>query len=257
MKEIEGRNLIAVRFEQTVTTGISTSKLVPAYNFKDVATKGMNYVLAVLDTDTSAAVILGSLYAEEIGFADGKAFPDFDTFVVLPWYKRIGRVLIEPTFRGKPVEGHPRVVARRQLEKLKSLGISLLSAQEFEFYLLNKDTLKPIIDGVNFNATIKDTPIMDLLSDFMEYLPQVGLKLERLESEMGPGQTEITYKPAFGLRAADDAHTFKTSVKEIALLKGLVATFMTKPFPNRSNSSAHFCHSLWDAEGKIPPPRRR
>ena len=251
LKEIEERNLVAIRFEQTVTTGISLSKLVPAYNFKEVSTKGMNYVLVHLDLDTRANLVEGSVYGEDIGFADGVAFPDFNTFVVLPWYKRIGRVLIEPTFKGESVEGHPRMVARRQLEKLKSLGISLLSAHEFEFYLLNKDTLQPINDDTNANATTRDTPIMDLMCDFIEYLPQVGAKVERLENEMGPGQLEVTYKPALGLRAADNAHTFKTSVKEIALLKGYVATFMTKPYADKSGSSGHFCHSLWDTEGKI------
>ena len=86
----------------------------------------------------------------------------------------------------------------------------------------------------------------------MEYLPQVGVKLERLESEMGPGQLEISYKPAFGIRAADNAHTYKTSIKEIAILNGYVASFMSKPYPDKAGSSGHFCHSLWDAEGKVP-----
>ena len=250
MRDIDARDLIAVRFEQTEMTGISRSRIVPVYNFEEVAKNGMNYALAFLILDTSADFIMESVYGKAQGFGDAVAFPDFDTFVVLPWHARLGRILLEPTYNGKPIEGHPRVVARRQLEKLRGLEISLLSAHEFEFYLLNKETLQPINDDVNANATTRYTPIMGLLNDFMEYLPQVGLKLERLESEMGPGQLEITFKPAFGLRAADNAHTFKTSVKEIALLKGYVATFMTKPFQDKFGSSAHFCHSLWDAEGK-------
>ena len=57
---------------------------------------------------------------------------------------------------------------------------------------------------------------------------------------------------AFGIRAADNAHTYKTSIKEIAYRHDLVASFMTKPYPEISRSSSHVCHSLWDAEGKVP-----
>ncbi|XP_072044495.1 lengsin-like [Amphiura filiformis] len=67
---------------------------------------------------------------------------------------------------------------------------------------------------------------------------------------------EITYKPAFGIRAADNAHTYKTAIKEIAYQHNYKAQFMTKPTPDslygkgdRCNG-AHLNHSLWDADGK-------
>lgn len=58
--------------------------------------------------------------------------------------------------------------------------------------------------------------------------------------------------PAFGIQAADNAHTYKISIKEIALDHGYQAVFMTKPWPDQVGSASHFCHSLWDVDGKIP-----
>ena len=149
-------------------------------------------------------------------------------------------------------ESHPRVIARRQLEKLKSLGISLLSAHEHEFNLVDKETTKTVNDDVNYNATIRFTPVNEFILQVINELPKVGVSVEQVETEYGPGQFEITYKPAFGIRAPDNAHTYKISIKEIALLNGYVASFMSKPYPDKSGSSSHFCHSLWDAEGKVP-----
>ena len=143
-------------------------------------------------------------------------------------------------------------MARRQLEKLKELGISLFSAHEHEFYVVDKETKKPINNDKNAHSAIRDIPFYKLLIQFMEYLPQVGVDLELVENEYGPGQLEISYKPAFGIRAADNAHTYKTSIKEIALLNGYMASFMSKPYPNESGSSSHFNHSLWDFNEKVP-----
>nr|XP_054771259.1 lengsin-like [Lytechinus pictus] len=253
---IEDHNLTAIRFEQTDMHGIARCKTIPACHFKEKATKGVNFVLLAL----GALDVKGELvelvedtgYGEDVSFGDAVAFPDFDTLYPLPWLKSTGRILVEPTYNGESVPGHPRVIAKRQLEKLKEMGMSLLSAHEHEFYLVEKETLKPMNgDDSNIFATIRNTPILDLIDKFIEYLPQVGVSVESVENEMGPGQVEISYKPAFGLRAADNAHTYKTSIKEIALLNGCVASFMSKPYPEQAGSSSHFCHSLWDVEGKL------
>ena len=189
---------------------------------------------------------------EEIGFGDAVCFPDFDTFVILPWCDKIARILIEPTFRGEHVGSHPRVVARKQLDRLKKLGISLLSAHEHEFYLVHRDTNKPVNDDHRIRATERNNQDMKFTNQIARDLPEVGVDIECLETEYGPGQLEISYLPAFGIRAADNAHTYKASIKEIAYQHNYRAVFMTKPWPDEVGSAGHFCHSLWDVEEKTP-----
>ena len=250
LKKIEENGIKAIRFEQTSISGVARSKTVHVKHFKDKATRGMGCILYGFASDVHCGDIEGTGYFEEVGGADAIMFPDFDTFQILPWTKNSGRILMEPTYKGKPVEGHPRVVARRQLEKLKEMGMSIYASHEHEFYLVDKKTMKPVDGGVNFNATIRNAPISGLIDQYMEYLPQIGLGVERFETEHGPGMMEITYEPAFGIRAADNAHTYRTAVKEIAILNGYVATFMAMPFSYHYGCVTQLCHSLWDADEK-------
>lgn len=252
LEEIEEKGITAVRFEQTDLHGIARSKLIPARHFKEKATGGVNYYLGHLGMGVQANVIPGTGYAEEVGFADAVHFPDYSTFTVLPWAENTARILIEPTYKGEYVSAHPRVLARKQLEKLKNLGYSLYSAHEHEFYVVDKETKKPINNDVNIRSTLRMFPIRNFVKQIMEDMPIVGVDIEAVESEYGPGQVEISYKPAFGIRAADNAFTFKTGIKEIALHQGFQASFMSKPFPDKSGSCTHFCHSLYNADEKTP-----
>ena len=111
---------------------------------------------------------------EEIGFGDGVCYPDYNTFVNLPWCSETGRILIEPTFRGDSVEAHPRTVARRQLDRLRELGFSLLSAHEYEFYLIDRQTGKPVNEDHNIRSTLRNSQVKKFTRQIMEELPQVG-----------------------------------------------------------------------------------
>ncbi|XP_041453395.1 lengsin-like [Lytechinus variegatus] len=251
LEDIEEKGITAVRFEQTDLNGVARSKLIPSRHFKDKA-EGANFYLGHIGMDVQAGVVSGTGFCEEVGHCDAVMLPDFSTFKVLPWAENTARILIEPTYKGEYVSAHPRVAARRQLERLKDLGYSLFSAHEHEFYVVDKDTKKPIHSDINVRATLRMVPIRNFLKQIMEEMPIAGVDIEQVETELGPGQLEITYRPAFGIRAADNAFTFKTGIKEIALLHGYQASFMSKPYPNESGSSAHFCHSLYLADEKTP-----
>jgi len=63
---------------------------------------------------------------------------------------------------------------------------------------------------------------------------------------------EIVWAPEFGIKAADDAFTFKNGVKEIVQKHSdckEIATFMSKPWTDRSGCGYHLGQSLWDADG--------
>ncbi|XP_054755188.1 lengsin-like [Lytechinus pictus] len=251
LEEIEEKGITAVRFEQTDLNGVARSKLIPSRHFKDKA-EGVNFYLGHIGLDVQAGAVSGTGFREEVGHCDAVMLPDFSTFKVLPWAEKTARILIEPTYKGEYVSAHPRVAARRQLERLKDLGYSLFSAHEHEFYVVDKDTKNPVHSDINVRATLRMVPIRNFLKQIMEEMPIAGVDIEQVETELGPGQLEITYRPAFGIRAADNAFTFKTGIKEIALLHGYQASFMSKPYPNESGSSAHFCHSLYLADEKTP-----
>ncbi|XP_033103626.1 lengsin-like isoform X1 [Anneissia japonica] len=252
LSRIRDANIKFVRFEVVDMFGISRLKLIPARHFKSKAENGMNFHVSYLGSKSLGNMLTGTGCTEELHYSDAVMFPVLDTFEVLPWWNDTARILIEPSYDGNEVSFAPRFLARQQLTKLKKMGYSLLSAHEHEFYVVNKDTMKPLINDSNIRSTIRLYESAGFIHQLGEDLPKVGIDIECMETEAGPGQHEISYKPSFGIKAADTAFTYRGAVKEIAMQHGLMASFMSKPYPDKNGSSCHFCHSLWDVEGNIP-----
>jgi len=80
----------------------------------------------------------------------------------------------------------------------------------------------------------------------MNDLEAFGIKVETAHHEVATGQHEIDFEYADALRTADNAVTFKTTLKAVAARKGLYATFMPKPFFGINGSGMHCHQSLWD-----------
>ncbi len=253
-KIIADEEIDFVRFEFADFYGISRCKIIPSRHFVEKASNGIGIPMCHLTSTIDGAELQVDTPfgndGEFIGVGDGIWFPDFDTFRILPWYRKTASVLLEPkTYNDEPVTCYPRYIARQQLTRLEKMGISLLSAHEHEFYVADSKTAKPLTQDTSFRSTVRTYTDPKLLDDLMTNLYKVGIDVENCESESGEGQLEVTYKPAFGIQAADNAHVFKTSVKEIAQQNGYIASFMSKPFADKLGSSAHFCHSLWDNNG--------
>ncbi|XP_072046478.1 lengsin-like [Amphiura filiformis] len=253
MSRMKADDVKFVRFELSDIYGVARSKIVPVKHFESKATRGTEFSFSYMAWDPSGNFISDAEFAAARGGCapDVLTFPDMDTYTTIPWRENTGRILIEPTLKGKPVAAHPRTVARQQLDSLKELGYALYSAYEHEFSVVNKDTLEPYTQGNNCRSTLRNDKDPDLTRQLMTDLPKVGVDIEVFESEWGAGQIEIVNKPSFGIQAADTSHTCRISVKEIAIEHGYIASFMTKPWPeNDSRTALHFNHSLWDIKGE-------
>jgi glutamine synthetase len=234
-----------VRFEVADTHGIARSKMVPVRHFERFSKRGLNFPLPIFGLDVQGATAPNTGYLEEIGFGDAFLFPDFSTFRVLPWLDKTARVVADPyLLDGRPAKAAPRLVLKPLLEELESLGYRLLSGYEYEFYLVDAITLKPSYDGIQLFSAFPDCD-RPVLYNILRSLPAAGVDLITADLEYAPGQIEINFAPAWGIAGADQAYTFKNSVKEIAQQSGKIASFMTKPDINLSANGCHFNQSLW------------
>jgi glutamine synthetase len=78
----------------------------------------------------------------------------------------------------------------------------------------------------------------------------LGLDLGSVELEFGPSQVEFVFRPAKGMKSADDMLLFRSAVKQICQRHGYHATFMCRPsFPNAMSSGWHLHQSLADPRG--------
>jgi glutamine synthetase len=79
----------------------------------------------------------------------------------------------------------------------------------------------------------------------VDALESFGIRVEAAHHEVAAGQHEIDFEYADALQTADNAITFKFTLKAIAQQHGLYATFMPKPIHGINGSGMHTHQSLY------------
>jgi glutamine synthetase len=82
------------------------------------------------------------------------------------------------------------------------------------------------------------------------YCEAQGIQVDTLSQEMGPAQLEINFKHGNALDLADQVFLFKRTLREVAILHEMHATFLAKPHAGEAGSSLHIHQSILDKEGK-------
>jgi len=183
---------------------------------------------------------------------------DPDTYAILPWtpseMKR-ARVLCD-IYRpnGKPFEGDPRGVLKRRLKKLEVERNWILNVgpePEFFLFLQNgKENIHPVPHDVGgyFDFSANDEAVQ-VRTELMGTLSEMGLEIEVGHHEVALGQHEIDFRFADALKTADNVLTLKYAVKAIAAQHGLIASFMPKPVYGINGSGMHCHQSIFDLDG--------
>lgn len=246
-KQIRDHNIRYIRFEQADLHGVSRSKTVPVNSFMDYVENGLNFYGGLLGLDIQSRVPTGTGYAEEVAFEDHCTIPDLSTFTVLPWVPNTANITVDPYwYDGRPAMASPRLLLKKIINEFDAMGYICRLGYEFEFYVLDKDTRKPVYTGQPIFVTLKNNFDIDYVYDLMDKMDQAGVRVITQNSEHGPGQQEINLYYQDGLPAADTAFLYKMGAKEISLQHGYIATWLTKPFIDSSASGSHFHVSLID-----------
>ncbi len=241
-----------VRFELPDMHGTSRSKIVPIDHVDRYADKGLNMYGGTAVLDSRSDVVSGTLYNEEVAYADQLLRPDPSTAAVVPWAEATARLICDGYWaHGRPLMAAPRHVFRRVLERCREIGYEPLIGIEYEFYLLDPETRLPLFAGPHIFNTVRNTwvPVIErIVADMREY----GIDIITANCEYAGSQWEINYRPATGMAGPDQAFSFKNGVKELARSEGLLATFMTKPFPDSAGCGAHTHMSLLSRDSGEP-----
>ncbi len=181
-------------------------------------------------------------------------YPDFDTFVVLPWCERdgenIARLICDVhNADGTPFEGCPRCNLKRMLAKAEKMGYKMNVGPEAEFFIFEIDengraTTITHDKGGYYDAAPTDMA-EDIRRDIVTTLEAMDFEIEASHHEVADGQHEIDFKYADALTTADNIMTFKYAVKSIANAYGVHATFMPKPIFGINGSGMHCNLSLF------------
>src|SRR5688500_4790887 len=186
--------------------------------------------------------------------SDMIAMPDPSTFAILPWRpedKGVARMFCDVvTPSREPYEGDPRHVLRRALQRAEAMGFDTFNVgPELEFFYFRSakpESGQPEVldEGGYFDLTTLDAG-SDMRRETVLALEQLGIHVEYTHHEVGPSQHEIDMRFAEGLAMADNAMTYRITVKEIAMKYGVYATFMPKPLFGENGSGMHVHQSLF------------
>jgi glutamine synthetase len=210
--------------------------------------------------DTLAEVVRDGVYFDgssipgyaDVNSSDLQLRPVFRTPLVQPWDLRAAILLCSVhEVSGFPHACDPREVLRKVLSEGARQGFYLKAGPEIEFFLVNKTQDHRLVaaDQGGYYATLPSDGGLELRRDMMMALTGLGIPTTSHHHEVASGQHEIGLAFDSALTIADRILLARIAIVEIACSKGLVATFMPKPFADRNGSGMHIHQSLWDSEG--------
>ncbi|SDG55397.1 glutamine synthetase family protein [Roseospirillum parvum] len=245
--------------------GIVRGKRFPRHEAAKLFTSGMQIPRSIylLDAAGNSNDPLG--YGFSDGDPDGDAFPVPGTLAPIPWAKVPGAQVLMTMFdaKGGPEEKDPRGVLAGVADVVRADGLRPVMALELEFYLIDRERAAdgapqaPIspLSGQRDRATqVYGMAELDAYGDFLRDLEGACLAQHlpayTATSEYAPGQFELNLRHVpCALTAADHAGLLKRAVKAVASKHGFEATFMAKPWLDRSGSGLHVHLSLTDDAG--------
>jgi len=189
-----------------------------------------------------------------IAESDQYLMPDMRTFAEIPWQRGDGprgtaRVICDVfTPRGEPFVGDPRYVLRRQVDRARKLGYIVNMGPELEFFLFRRDEggkVAPLPHDLAGYFDFSTDLAGEVRQDMVDALEAFGIRVEAAHHEVAAGQHEIDFEYADAIQTADNALTFKFTLKAIAQQHGLYATFMPKPIYGINGSGMHTHQSLF------------
>jgi glutamine synthetase len=221
--------------------GKPSAKLVPAHHLDDLLTEGAGFA---------------GFAAGDIGQGphdpDLIAMPDVSSFTPLPWRPGVARFACDVTVEGEEWPYCPRTILRHQLERARALGYEFRIGAELEYFLVRRrddgsleladplDTLEqPCYD---MRALTRN---LDFVSAVSRNITALGWDNYATDHEDANGQFEQNFDFDDALVTCDRAVFFRYMVEAMAQERGMIATFMPKPFANLTGNGCHFHMSLW------------
>ncbi len=184
--------------------------------------------------------------------------PDLDRGFQLPWKPEVAWFPADNTFHGHPYEINTRVALKKVLAQAAELGLGFNLGIECEVFVVKHgEDGKLHIPNSDDNLVKSCYDVKRFLDRYTwvdkvaSAIDQLGWELYSLDHEDAHSQFEFDFKYADALTMCDRYVFFRMMAKHYAAEEGLLATFMPKPFADKTGNGAHFNMSLYElASGK-------
>ncbi|MEO1207502.1 MAG: type III glutamate--ammonia ligase [Pseudomonadota bacterium] len=219
--------------------GISKTKMVPMAH--------MGQMMAGSELFTGAAL---DGVPQDVSDEEVSARPDPGSCIVLPWQPDVAWFASNLWCEGKPFEACSRNILSRVAQSAADLGYTLNLGLEAEFYVFkdSADGPVPVSDRDNLAKPCYDGyGVLDnlpWLSELVEAMDDLGWDVYSFDHEDGNGQFEVDFKYADAMTMADRFVFLRFMTNAIARKHGYFASWMPKPFADKTGSGAHYNMSL-------------
>lgn len=231
-------------------TGKPCAKLVPVEAADELESGAMGF-----------AGYAAGLIGQKPQDSDLIAVPDLASFTPVPFIKEgLAIIHCDPHVDGEPWPYAPRVILKNTLARLAGQGMQAKIGAEVEYFLVNKND-----DGTLSTADARDdsphpcydargvTRMYDHLTSISEAMNGLGWGNYANDHEDAAGQFEQNFNYADALTTADRVVTLRYILNILAEQRGMTATFMPKPFTDRTGTGLHFHLSLWSGADALFP----
>ena len=183
--------------------------------------------------------------------------PDTDAVTVLPWRPNVAWAPGNLRYHDQPWHMCSRTILGNQLARARKMGLCFNLGIECEVFLVQRegDRVQPVnpfdvlpkaaydIIGVLEN--------MDWLEQAVAYMNELGWDVHSFDHEDANGQFEFDFAYADALKMADRFVLWRLMLKEIARQHGCEATFMPKPYGDRTGSGSHLNMSVESVDSGV------
>jgi glutamine synthetase len=247
--EMLGEAISSVRVTFPDLHGIQRGKDIPVSELDRVVDDGVTFCWAVMGTDLRHTPVVGG----ERGYPDMVARPELETLVELPWDPGVASCLCLLEREGEPEPTDPRRLVRRAEGALAELGLAAKIGPELEFFLCSRGEdggVRRYVDNLSMVYTVgPQADPRGLYRELLGACAGLGIGAFAANHEYMNSQYEINLRECGAAAAADNAFRFKAAVKDFAAARGMLATFMGRPFNDQGGSGMHLHLSL-DRDGE-------
>ena len=172
--------------------------------------------------------------------------------MILPWDQSVAMLMFTiHDITGLPHPCSVRDILCKAIDSAADEGFMVKSGCELEFFLVKSkdDSIIPGDNGGYF-STVPSDGGLEFRRHMSRTMKQLGISTTAHHHEVARGQHEVGLRYGDMLEVADNTVLARHIIAELANQRGLIATYMPKPFVDMNGSGMHMHQSIWDVEGK-------
>jgi glutamine synthetase len=241
------------------TQGTLRGKYLSRRKFESALRDGMGVPAVTLGLDFHDVMAANSAVGgADTGYFDALVRVIPESCREIPWEPPRRNLFFQLEYVGDTAAVCTRNVLQRVLERAQRQGLVPITGLEYEFTLFKETSDTVVAKGhrdlqvatphSTYSVLQRQSAWAEFYSAIMDTCRSLGIALDSMHEEMGPGFMEATIAYGSALRVADDAAVFKSYAKAVAARRDLLLSFMARWSNDADGHSGHLHLSLRDID---------